>query len=585
MNNRLQQYIPTVISALLCVCALGITVLTLYVLVISHWHGPFRDMWEIYPFLQKIIAGTWTLNDLWESYGYAHRLFLPRLLFIADHQYFDANNHLLIAVSVTCQLLICGLFALLLWREDSISLAMKYGLIAIVVCLQFSATLLFNFMHTFDVQWFLCCFFIVFSFYILSRFSSDSYVPYEKSTAACLIVSGFLIAAACLNNFSAMAAWPIWFLFAFEKLKNLKFKIIVLSPILLFIAFYVYGIRSDAANHGIFINGFMLLPYILVIFPFVYLSNPLSDGDFISLGYGSAIVVIPAMFMLARFWWNYLLNRDANNRSQLHLFLACIGLFGYGVALITAMGRGYDFSHVHAMRYQNIVLLFWSAIILLAILQTRALGAKAKYLLRAPFVITLFGFLWCQPLSWNQNVWLGYQVNRAHLALMMGFSSNVPMIAPTVSRSMIYVAGYNLEHERALYEASHKGVYQGDLASLWLNRVSLAQIDRVCQDVSWTVSPYEGPYTRYISFGVTGDTRGFNQAVLVDAVGRVQAMAISEGSNNLLEALQSSWGLRPSPLRGFAITEAEPVALILMYGGGVSTACKLLLSDKVKARQ
>ena len=259
--------------------------------------------------------------------------------------------------------------------------------------------------------------------------------------------------------------------------------------------------------------------------------------------------------------------------------MACIGLFVYGVAVITAIGRGYDPSHVKAMRYQNIVLLFWSAIILLAILESNAMGIIKKYLLRATCVSVLSGFLWCQPLSWNQNVWLGYQVNRAHLALMMGFSKEVPMIAPTVSRSMIYVPGYNLERERVLYEKAREGIYQGEAGRLWLDGVSLASISNVCQDVTWALSPYEGAYTRYTSFSVSGNTSHFKIAALLDSGGKVLAMAIPEGANNFVDALRFTLGIKNPVMRGFAVSEVKPAALVLFQGELASDACKLSLSN------
>jgi len=531
-------------------------------------------MWEIYPFLQKIIAGTWNSGDLWESYGYSHRLFIPRLLFIADHDYFSANNHFLIFVSIVCQILICAVFALLLWRENTLSLLEKYGLIAIVVSLQFSGTLLFNFMHTFDVQWFICCLFIVLAFYHLSVFpSSEKYFLYG------FLNSGFFIILACLCNFSAMAAWPIWIALVVLKINNKNHKITLAFVAILFISLYVVGIRSaPVAQENIF-EWLKYFSYIFVMFPFVYLSNPLSDIEFFPIGYMAAFLVIPALYFLIKFWWDFLVHDVIQRERRLGFFLACLGLFGYGVALITAIGRGYDPINVHAMRYQNIVLLFWSAVISLALLEARRLANTLKQLSRVPFVMVFAGFLWCQPLSWDQNIRLGYQVNRAHLALMMGFSDNVPMIAPTVSRPMIYVPGYNLERERALYEKARKGIYQGDLANVWLDGVFLANIQKDCQRISWTLSPYKGSFTSYTSFSVSGQTQDFKAAALVNQDGKVMAMAIPERANNIVSALLYSWGLRSAPMRGFAVSSGNPFALVMLG----SDECRVAAFSKLES--
>jgi hypothetical protein len=189
------------------------------------------------------------------------------------------------------------------------------------------------------------------------------------------------------------------------------------------------------------------------------------------------------------------------------------------------------------------------------------------------------GFMFYQHISWDQNIRLGYQVNRAHLALMMGYSRDVPMIAPTVSRPMIYVPGYNLEQERAFYQHVQMGIYHGDLASLWLNGVSLAQIHDTCDVVSWNVSPYQGPYSHYLSFTVSGQTKEFEAAALVDDGGHVFAMAIPEVVNTVQIAL----GEKRRLMRGFALSDQYPFALVML--GGHDGYCKLIATDLIDKKQ
>ena len=569
-------------TAMLLFAALVISSLTLYVIVSSHWHGPFRDMWEIYPFLKKIITDSWSLADLWESYGYSHRLFLPKLLFITDHEWFAATNHLLISVSIICQVLICALFAFLLWHESSVSSAEKYALIAIVVCLQFSGTLLFNFMHTFDVQWFLCCCFIVAAFYHVSNISYVS-LAVDRSTGHHLLLSGLLIIAACLCSFSAMAAWPIWLLLVCVGLKNLKLKVIFITTVVLFIVFYGLGARGTPVDVGSALDLFRLFYYWFVAFPFSYLSNPLIDTDFLPFGDWATVLVIPAVFVLIKFWWNLLWPGHPIVKNRLAFFLAAIATFAFGVAIITAIGRGYDPSHVRAMRYQNIVMLFWSAVILLAILESHNYTVSAKFLLRLPFVVVFVGMIWCQSLSLGQNIWLGYQVNRAHLALMMGYSHDVPMIAPTVSRAMIYVPGYNLEHERQIYEGVRKGIYSGELAKAWLLGISTdhpTTDPEACQSLSWSLLPYEGAYSHYTSFVVSGTTAGMSAAYLVDEGGKVLAIAIPGGTSSLVDALRVSLGLANPPLKGFVAPSSgsrndKAFILVLSRFAKASLSCEI----------
>jgi hypothetical protein len=574
-----------VLCMMLIMCAVVVPVLTIYVMGTSHWHGPFRDMWEIYPFLQKIIAHSWTFGDLWESYGYSHRLFIPRLLFIADHRWFDASNHLLISVSVLCQGLTCAVFARVLWRESGLSLAERTCLLCMVIALQSSGTLLFNFMHTFDVQWFVCCTCVVMACYFLSRLPQREKTLQvgghcNQTTRKDLLCAGCFVVLACLNNFSGMVAWPIWFVFCWKFSRGPAIKLILMALSAAFIFCYLQGVHGAGIDYPATRSAWKMIAYLLVVFPSIYLVSPLADRDFLPFGNAALVLIVPVFLVLGGFWRRFLFGKPDRHHSFLKLFLACIGLFGVGVALVTAIGRGYDPANAHASRYQNIIMLFWSAMIPLFWLEARERdNAVFRVALRALCGMVFAAFMCCQWTSWNQNMHLGSQVNRAHLALMLGFSHEVPMIAPTVSRSMIYVPGYNLERERRLYEQARQGIFHGALAEAWRDGVWLSQIPRVCSDVEWKTSLYRGPYARYMAFSVSGQTHDVEAALLTDAAGKVIAAAIPGDAESLGASLAYFWGVKNPVLRGFVATDEPPYALVMLSGGSGQPACKQLVNS------
>lgn len=560
MNKRFAPVFPALVTALLALTCLTITLITLYVLWVSHWHGPFRDMWEIYSFLEKIVQHTWSWNDLWESYGYAHRLLIPRLLFVADYTFADASNHLLITVALLCQIGICIVFARVLFAQSALLLWQRWSLFLLVASFQFSGTLLFNLMHTFDVQWFLCCFFVTTSFYLMT-------VEDFGKHSVWLAGSGILIVLACLSNFSAMAAWPVWMLFVFFRSDSIVRRSVPILVAMLFIAVYAVGIRSAGADAFASVNLLVRAVYFLVLFPLMYLGNPVSDPDYLPFGAWAMILVVAPLILLVHFGWKYLKER-IKTFDQGTFFLVALVLFCFGVAVMTGLGRGYDPSHVYASRYQNIVMLFWSAAVPLIFIQTKKMPLMPGLLFRASAVFIVLGFITCQWQAWNENLLLGRNVSRSHLALMMGYSEDVPMISATVSRSMIYVPGYNLEKERLLHEQARKGVYGGAMGEAWLNGLRLSELSMRCENVEWNITDRLTPYTRFVEFTVTGEVKPYDYALLVDEAGSVVALAEPETEVNLKRIIQSKLKNSPVLLRGYSQrTNTQNLFLVMLSPG------------------
>ncbi len=492
---------------------------TMTVLIKAHWYGPFRDMWEIYPFLVRIVDGTWTWSELWQLYGGSHRLFIPKLLFIADYYFVDANNHLLITVSVLCQVIICFLFARLIFASDGLQRTTQWILLLCVVSLQFSATLLFNFMHTFDVQWFTCCVSVALAFYLLAI--------NEKPGPEHFFISGLCIVVASLSNFSGVVAWAIWAVLLWFALPDIKQRIGLSVLALIFLAAYAEGMMSA----GMAVEGvgqwLRYLFYLVVYFPGYYLSNPLSSPDFYGQGVIGCLMVGLVLLLLIHFWWQHLLQK--NPASGLLKFAAMLVLFAYGVAFATGLGRGYDPSHVHAMRYQNIVVLFWSGALMLLLLNNfiRLRLLRGATVLIA--VTALAGFWGAQPGSLDENLRLGRNVQLAHVALVMGFTHVIEAINATVSRSQIYVPDYNLERERELHKRAIAGAFARPYGQYFTGALeeNAGEVEK-CPQARVKLNDDD---TRYLVLHIRlkqEEQAGIDNWLLVDAEGVVQGVAITQ---------------------------------------------------------
>jgi hypothetical protein len=561
MNGVMSRSLMFLWVILLAAGGFAVTLTTFHVLLVSHWEGPFRDMWEIYPFLVKISQNSWEWSDLWESYGYAHRLVIPRLFFIADYQFSDANNHLLITLSLLCQLGIVGLFGRALFAQSSLSLWERWCLFLVIIIFQFSGTLLFNFMHTFDVQWFLCCFFVATALFLLALKTSGRDVIF-------LVISGMFIALGCLSNFSAMAAWPVWMFFVFYRAISKWYRWALLSLSIAFIAVYATGIKSSTIDAVGAVNILAASTYIFLKFPLLYLGNPVSDPDYLPFGNWAAILVAIPLLLLLRFVWN-LFKTPSTEWNGACLFFASLMVFCFGVAVMTGLGRGYDPSHVYASRYQNVVMLYWSAAIPFLFMETNRMAITAKALWRVGGLLFLAGLIACQVKSWSENLLLGRNVSRSHLALMMGYSDNVPMIFATVSRSMIYVPGYNLEKERMLHQESRKGIYTGDMSRDWLEGIQLSGVSTACEGVEWSINERVTPYTNFVEFLVTGDVQSYDYALLIDETGSVVALAKHDKEIDLIKSFTRIVKDSGIVLRGYSkVRNYSGLSLVMVSAEG-----------------
>ena len=456
-----------------------------YTLATSLWWGPWRDMWEALPFIEKALAGQASLYDYWDQYGYSHRPFISRIFWVADCRWFGCSNHLLLVISCLMQGIIFLAIRRVLQQQANVTPEQQCLALGSVIFCLFNITQVFNFLHTFDVQWFVtaacvvCC---------LERLLAGA----GRQSSRDLVLAWCFALLGSLNNFSALLVWPVGIILM-TGLRYRHAQILVFSiATLLYMAFYFQGLPTggstviaDLAQQDL-LHKLEAVTGILVVFPLWYLSNPLSfqlasDGPLHMswpvtwLAPGIVMVLVLAA---ARGGWLFM--RRQTTGVPMALMGLSLMLYGYGVGIVTALGRGMFWDNVYALRYQNIVLLFWIGVVLW-------LGSSARWrysgLLAATVLLLAF---FSVRADWYHDLMLktGNRTRDAHLALRVGLENRLPAIQATVSRSHLYAGSdYQLVNEAAFLRRIGAGPY-GDPAWAVPDKQELLSAPRCASAVS-----------------------------------------------------------------------------------------------------
>lgn len=434
-------------------------VASIYTLSVSLWRGPWRDMWEVMPFLEKALTGEAGWQDYWEQYGLSHRPLISKGLWVADLKWFAGSNHLLLAVSLFAQAIIFGVVYAFLRRDDSfISWQRSTVLWCCAFCL-LSITQVFNFLHTFDVQWFLVT---------SSCMLSLACLLLPKNKTNIYLVSGWLLVFfASLNNFSGLVMWPVEVLLLVSLRYPSRSIAIFFLAVVAYLPLYFYQLVPDDNAVPVYMQlsvwqWMYFGTLVLFKFPVWYLSNPLSyqlsvDGPLYAstwLSWLAPSVVGCLLLVVARHWYLGLLGKRKYS-SIAWLGLSLI-LFGYGVGIVTAIGRVFFWENVYALRYQNIVLLFWIGVVLWFAADIR--WRNAKVVVGSLLLLLIFTV----QIGWYHNLILkmGNRSRDAHLALVVGLENQFSAIKATVSRSHLTKdSTYTLQHEVAFLRERHAGAF------------------------------------------------------------------------------------------------------------------------------
>lgn len=338
-----------------------------------HPHMPWRDTLPLLRNLMPLLNEGWSSSaalSLIEPHYTAHRVLVPRLLLLADIQFFGGRSHVLFASGALGVALIwfsVSSLAIKRLRGDFWSCLFALSLSAAVL---FSPTHLWNFLNPICSSWPLSIGLSTAALYLLiSR--------REHISPALLLVVYLLAALAAFSNFLGVLVWlllPLPMIVGREKYWYLS---VVGSGV--FVCLYVLGINTDAEIAISIAGGHPdnneILAYASHVREMVALNGPLAIvsksvlalGAPLSLGspaLASSLVLLsfllPFSFFLraAYRWWQ---RRDRLSQWAELCLLGCA--LCMGAALSTYIGRVMPYPDViHGAspeRYQSYVLSYW----------------------------------------------------------------------------------------------------------------------------------------------------------------------------------------------------------------------------------
>jgi len=201
----------------------------LYSTFANYWPGPFVDYWIDIPHVEHFFSGTLTWHELISAHANVHRLFIPRLLFIADFLFFAGTNTLLIWVSIFCKIATLWLFNHLIQDQDTKT---KFLLNALIFSAILNAANISNVLHNSNMQWDLVSVFCCFAVYFYSR-HINAPLPRRIKT---LCIALFFFTCGFLSQAGAL---PVLFVFVFISLLNKRWAESFLSFIFMAGVFYL----------------------------------------------------------------------------------------------------------------------------------------------------------------------------------------------------------------------------------------------------------------------------------------------------------------------------------------------------------
>lgn len=420
----------------------GTAFISLLLLVLTHWDGPWRDMWEVMPFMQSAYLGQLDMAGLWEHYGNSHRFYIAKLLWLGDWIFAGGSNHFLLAVSLGCQLVI-GWFVYKQCKSYLTNHCTRILTLSLIVFYLLNPSQLFNLFHTFDVQWFVVTTAATLTCFILASDQSSRYRSILLVFLFGVIASG--------NSFSGFVLLPVAGLLMLLWGASKRILLFYTLLVGMFAGIYFMGLPASdenvfgliAANSEASFADYALGAFaVFVWFPLTYFASPLA---FLLKSQALHWQVLPQVFIAILLL--ALIVKAYRARGQLtaaQRFAIGLILFCMAVATATALGRAMFWETVYAERFQNIVLLFWLGVLVLLLSWWRTKGLIFACLCALLFHATSANY-WLDQALVNAS-----RTETAHAALRVGLANHINVIQATVSRfHLTQDTTYNLQQETA----------------------------------------------------------------------------------------------------------------------------------------
>lgn len=354
----------------------------IFLVLANYFPGPYYDYWVDIAKVEKFFDdfSSLTLGEMLSAHNDAHRLFLPRILFILDYVIASGSNAFLISVSITCKIATLALF------NRSISTASirdKLVLNAVFFAGIFSVGNLSNIMMSSNIQWDLMLLFSVSSLYF---FKQDSLAGGRWHFGLFFLVLSFLSHAGSL-------VIPLTFLcFSFfgRQTKNTLLSIACLLAIVL-LHFYLVPLLTGE-NSGSSSDPSDNLSVESVLIWLILWVNFILHAIFAPVRHLGSIGFYFSLFFLVLFY--RIMRRCYQQPEKTHYFDLC-SLFLFLVTLLIAAGRVNTNPNFYwASQYEPIVILWGVSVTAATFIQTPlSTGGWWRWITIAHF---LFMMIWNQ---------------------------------------------------------------------------------------------------------------------------------------------------------------------------------------------
>ena len=318
---------------------------------------PFGDYWDFLGHLMSYLAGEMRPSDLWDQHN-EHRILFPRLVFLADAQWFGLNNWFTIGVTCLLQVLHAVLVVVLVLRVMPERGAARVVVAATVAACMLHGSQLINLAWSFQVQFVMVYVAITAALHELSRHDRGARHIVAAIAAGC-------IATGSMAN--GVLVWPLLWSLAVQRRVPLRWILILVAAGAAMLFAYLHGYKNPAQQHSPLLES-AIHPLATLQYLCAFLGNPLWP-DTVPAVTAGAITLLLATWTAVRLLrrWSRLTPAEA---VLLHVIFLVVG-----TGLMISAGRLN--SPLEAMlnsRYCTPALLLWSVLLATALPQVLRSG-------------------------------------------------------------------------------------------------------------------------------------------------------------------------------------------------------------------
>ena len=373
VSSRLERRAPAIFAGFAVVFVL----LVLFKAFTSFDGIPYWDMYDGgLTFYARFSGGEW--QALWDAHN-EHRIFLTKLLFLADLNLLDGTTRFLWIVN----LVLAGLITLILLaflREVPQGKAFVW-MPAFLVAVSFSELQKENFYWSFQSQFFLAFLlpFAALYFALLSLTRPDRSTAYFAASTGL----GILSIGSMANGIFALPVLAVYAL-----LTRMSWQRVALLAVLSVVGFLVYfhGLPDKADSPSV-LQVLQEKPSRFIRYVFTYLGGPFGKlGKIVATLAGLFLVVLAV-----RAAWRHIPRGRASAAE-----IALLGFMGYILltALVTAIGRvNFGVGQATSSRYATPNVMNWCALLLLYLPWLSATPERAVKATRALLVLMVLLFI------------------------------------------------------------------------------------------------------------------------------------------------------------------------------------------------